>query len=658
MGRGKSVMDYETIQYVKKIRALQSIILVMILVLFLVFAQSIIMGNDRSLKQTALAEVQESMQETVNNMTIHMESIRAHMEEDAMITIIDLSRRIQRGQIRSIEDVLLHMEVCEENELGQAVELIYTAQDGRISYVNAFERTEVPLDAAQVKPLYYENAAVCDIFTVDGQRIVLFIRQDNIDNLAKENIRNYIHSEEYQGNQYIWVNEIIKMEGGDNYAIRRVHPNLIESEGEYLSTSIQDAVGNYPYQTELEGIRESGFVFHSYYFKSRVDNTVQEKYSYAQYYEPFRWVVATGETLEDVYSYSEELNRRNVQEIAILMVIFLGVSVLVSGAMVTVLENQAQGFSKKMREQSKLLEEMYSTMSAGLLRMRMTEEETTLMSINPRAAQLLGVETEEMLSHSIQGHAVVTMETADAVALTQACQALTRQWESVDVECRVTWKDGSVHLLRIGNTLVDFDGEAKIIQRQFYDITEEHQQHERELMVAEERATLDPMTKIKNKCAIEEILREQIAQAAQKNRPIAVGFVDIDNFREYNNKYGHLQGDDVICYVARTLRDQIPGVVGRNGGDEFVFCVPEVDRQELEKVMQVIYTKLREGVVIRESGEKISTPCSTGIVIAQSPALDYDTVLQSSDEAMYEAKAQGKNTWYIAEWSDGHGAEN
>ncbi|MBR2132852.1 MAG: diguanylate cyclase [Oscillospiraceae bacterium] len=654
MGRGKSVMDYETIQYVKKICAMQSIILIIIILLFLIFTQTIIIGNDRSLKQTALAEVQESMQETVNNLTIHMETMRAHIENDAMIEIIDLSRRIQREKIRSLEDVLFHMEVCEENELGQAVELIYTARDGSISHVNAFERSVMQLDASQVQ-LLYQDAAVCDIFTMDGQEIVLLIHQEYIDDLAKEDIRNYIHSEEYQGNQYVWVNEILNMDGGENYAIRRIHPNLLENEGEYLSTFTQDAKGNYPYQNELDGIRENGAVFHSYYFKNRVDDVVQEKYSYAQYYAPFHWVVATGETLEEVYSYSEELNRINVQEIAILMVVFLGLCTLASGAMVSVLENQAQGFSKKMREQSKLVEEMYSTMSAGLLRVRMTKSETTLLSINPRAAQLLGVETEEMFIRSIQGHAVVTMETADAVALTQACLALTQQWESVDVECRVTWQDGSVHLLRIGNTLVDFDGDAKIIQRQFYDITEEHQRHERELLAAEERATLDPMTQIKNKCAIEGILREQIAQAAQTNQPIAVGFVDIDNFRDYNTKYGHLQGDDVICYVAHTLHDAIPGAVGRNGGDEFVFCVPEVNQRELEKVMQNIYVKLREGVVIRESGAKIPTPCSTGIVIAHGLTMNYDTILEASDQAMYNAKAQGKNTWHIDVLGDGYG---
>ncbi|MBR4026240.1 MAG: diguanylate cyclase, partial [Lachnospiraceae bacterium] len=425
--------------------------------------------------------------------------------------------------------------------------------------------------------------------------------------------------------------------------------SLVESEGEYLSTSIQDIMGNYPYKTELEGIRENGEVFHFYYFKNKIGDDIQEKYSYAKYYEPFHWIISTGETIEEVYAYSKEINERNIQYIILLMFVFGGIFVLTSGIMIKILGKQAKSFQEKLYKQAELLEDMYTTMSIGMLRVAMTDKQTKLIRINPKGLELLGVETEQECNSKIQGHMIKTMYLEDAEKLTQECEYLTEQWTSVVVECRVKWKDESIHLLRIRNTLVDFDGEVKIIQRMCQDITEERLQQEKELMEAEEKATLDPMTQIKNKKAIEMIVRTNIRESAEKNVPIAVGFVDIDNFRDYNTKYGHLQGDEVIKYVASTLRDNIPGIVGRNGGDEFVFCILNASYQQVEESMKVIYKKLNEGVIIKESGEKIPTPCSIGIVIEQSATLQYNDVMEQSDVAMYESKSRGKNTYTILE---------
>ena len=170
-------------------------------------------------------------------------------------------------------------------------------------------------------------------------------------------------------------------------------------------------------------------------------------------------------------------------------------------------------------------------------------------------------------------------------------EKLNELWDSVGMECRIKWKDGSVHLLRVRSTLVGFDGEAKIIQRMFQDITEERKQQEEALRKAEEKATLDPMTQIKNKRAIEMITRERIKEAADKIIPIAVGFVDIDNFRDYNTKYGHLQGDEVIKYVAKVLKESVKGEVGRTGGDEFTFCMLNPTYEEVEAAMKEMHRR-------------------------------------------------------------------
>ena len=195
--------------------------------------------------------------------------------------------------------------------------------------------------------------------------------------------------------------------------------------------------------------------------------------------------------------------------------------------------------------------------------------------------------------------------------------------------------------------MVEFEGDAKIIQRMCLDITEERREQEAALLQAEEKATLDPMTQIKNKRAIEMITKERIKEAVEKELPIAVGFVDIDNFRDYNTKYGHLQGDEVIKYVASTLKETVKGDVGRAGGDEFTFCMLNPSYQTVEEAMKEMHRKLNKGITIMNTNILIPTPCSIGVVIVKGKELKYDTVLKCSDEAMYYAKEKGKNTYHI-----------
>ena len=102
-------------------------------------------------------------------------------------------------------------------------------------------------------------------------------------------------------------------------------------------------------------------------------------------------------------------------------------------------------------------------MSMGLLRIRMTDLHTTVLQINPNALETLGVESLEECNSKVRGHKLETMLPKDAQILEDACKALKEQWESVITECHIEWKDGSVHLIQIRDTLVEFEENAKII---------------------------------------------------------------------------------------------------------------------------------------------------------------------------------------------------
>lgn len=163
----------------------------------------------------------------------------------------------------------------------------------------------------------------------------------------------------------------------------------------------------------------------------------------------------------------------------------------------------------------------------------------------------------------------------------------------------------------------------------------------------EKKAEKDPMTGVMNKKAIAARVQQMAEEIEPREGKIAVGFVDIDDFRDYNTNYGHAEGDHVIKYVAHTLREMIPGSVGRNGGDEFVFCMETDGREIVAQTMERLTRKLQNGVINGVTGERMPIPCSIGIVIERAGKTDYRKLIQEADEAMYQAKGNGKNTYYI-----------
>jgi len=124
--------------------------------------------------------------------------------------------------------------------------------------------------------------------------------QDKIEELCIHRIGIRIRNLRLIDNGYIWVNRIVNYDGGDKYAVRQIHPNLPETEGDWLSTNTKDIKGNLPYEVELNGVKKNGEIYFEYYFKKMGSEKIAHKMSYAKLYKPWDWVVATGVYLDDV----------------------------------------------------------------------------------------------------------------------------------------------------------------------------------------------------------------------------------------------------------------------------------------------------------------------------------------------------------------------
>ena len=125
-----------------------------------------------------------------------------------------------------------------------------------------------------------------------------------------------IYNSHFVEETYYWINEIKNYKGGRNYAVRLIHPNPRSSEGMMLSTDMQDAIGDLPYERELEGINKDGEVFNSYYFKKKDSDNFARKITYSKLYKPYNWIVCMGSYYDDIYDYVDTVKKMRRKSVA------------------------------------------------------------------------------------------------------------------------------------------------------------------------------------------------------------------------------------------------------------------------------------------------------------------------------------------------------
>ena len=118
--------------------------------------------------------------------------------------------------------------------------------------------------------------------------------------------RTKIYSETHVDGTYMWVQKVLDFNGGDNYAIRLIHPNLSDTEGSYLSTEVVNEMGMKAYEEELEGVKANGAVYLNYAFKKLDSDEVTEKVTYSRLYDRCDWIVCMGVNIDDLYHYRKQ----------------------------------------------------------------------------------------------------------------------------------------------------------------------------------------------------------------------------------------------------------------------------------------------------------------------------------------------------------------
>ena len=166
---------------------------------------------------------------------------------------------------------------------------------------------------------------------------------------------------------------------------------------------------------------------------------------------------------------------------------------------------------------------------------------------------------------------------------------------------------------------------------------------ERELEVAANLVKIDPLTNVLNRRGMNDAYVSEEARCGRSGSPLCVGLIDIDNFKQLNDRLGHRAGDGALQHLAAIMRDTVrpSDVVARFGGEEFVVLLPGTPLAEAEKVMVRVQRELTKQLYLHNN-ERVLITFSAGVALGR-PGENRDEHIARADAAMYEAKASGKN---------------
>ncbi|WP_338763775.1 EAL domain-containing protein [Massilia sp. METH4] len=259
--------------------------------------------------------------------------------------------------------------------------------------------------------------------------------------------------------------------------------------------------------------------------------------------------------------------------------------------------------------------------------------------VNPRMAEMLGYPVD-----ALAGRPLLSFLDAEGRSVLE--RNIARQQEGMPGrhELKFMRSDGSalwVHLT--ANPLFDADGGFLGALVLATDITE----HRESAELAWQQANFDTLTGLPNRNMFQERLRHEMKKARRERSFLALLFIDLDQFKQINDRFGHQQGDALLVQAAARLGAcmRATDTLARIGGDEFVSILPGLAHvQDAERVAQDVIAVLNRPFELA-GGEQGHISGSVGIALYPSDAADAEELLRHADQAMYAAKNGGRNRY-------------
>jgi diguanylate cyclase (GGDEF)-like protein len=168
--------------------------------------------------------------------------------------------------------------------------------------------------------------------------------------------------------------------------------------------------------------------------------------------------------------------------------------------------------------------------------------------------------------------------------------------------------------------------------------------HEKEL------ARTDYLTGIANRFSFFEVAQTELARSSRYKHPFTIAYIDIDGFKNVNDRFGHKTGDELLCVVVNQIKSKLrrADFIARMGGDEFIVILPETDHI----AAKVIFPKIHAALLDEMRRREWPVTFSIGVITCLKTTCTVEELVRDADELMYSVKKETKNDIAYAVYSD------
>jgi len=267
-----------------------------------------------------------------------------------------------------------------------------------------------------------------------------------------------------------------------------------------------------------------------------------------------------------------------------------------------------------------------------------TDRQQRLTYLSQRFANVTGYPVDHWL-----GHPLNQLLACDTTPLSPWLDALatTDPQQLANLRCTYRDQNGQNRYCRISARAIWYDGKPVGFRGTASDITDEVDAHAR----IQHLSLHDPLTGLANRNKLARHLEQALLRGSD-SPPLALLLLDLDNFKPINDSLGHAAGDAVLQEVATRLRDTTRDgdLVARLGGDEFILVLTGMDnRSEIDRFCARLISLLQQPIVF--DNQPLHVGASIGVAQTRTQGFDAGELIRCADIALYQAKADGKNTW-------------
>jgi diguanylate cyclase (GGDEF)-like protein/PAS domain S-box-containing protein len=266
-----------------------------------------------------------------------------------------------------------------------------------------------------------------------------------------------------------------------------------------------------------------------------------------------------------------------------------------------------------------------------------------ITDVNPFLIKMLGYSLEEFVERKLWE--VGAFKDSEASQIAFETLQVNEYIRYEDLPLRA--KDGKLIQVEFVSN-VYLVGDEKVIQCNIRDITVQKKAQadlQKSLALLLELSVRDHLTGLFNRRYLEETLERELLRASRKQLSLGIIMLDVDEFKHFNDIYGHAAGDSILQEIGRLLLEYVRGedIASRYGGDEFMVILPDASREVTLRRAELLRVKAHQ-MAIQFNGQLVeNVTLSLGVSAFPADGLTSADMLKAADDALYEAKRQGRD---------------